>query len=67
MSIEKFESIINREPKLFRNLIRYYGRSVLRRVLYAFENQQSPTAVASQYSITLDEALQINRVFQTAA
>ena len=67
MSIEKYESIINSEPKLFRHFIRNYGRSILRRVLYAFENQQSPTAIASQYAITLDEALQINRIFQAAA
>lgn len=67
MSIEKYESTINSEPKLFRHLMRYYGRSVLRRVLYAFENQQSPTAIADQYSITIEEALQISRALHSAA
>ena len=45
MSIEKYNSIIHNHTRLFRQFTKEHGRSALRMVLYALENNQSAQAL----------------------
>ena len=67
MSIEKYNSIIHSHTKLFRHFTKEHGRSVLRMVLYALENNQSAQAIATQLNLPLAEVKSIKSVFQKAA
>ena len=67
MSIEKYNSIIHSHTRLFRQFTKEYGRSSLRMVLYALENQQSAQAIATQLNIPLADVQNIKSAFQKAA
>lgn len=67
MSIEKYNSIIHSHTRLFRQFTKEYGRSSLRMVLYALENQQSAQAIATQLNIPLTDVQNIKSAFQKAA
>ena len=67
MSIEKYNSIIHNHTRLFRQFTKEHGRSLLRMVLYALENNQSSQAIATQLNLPLVEVQNIKRVFQKAA
>ena len=67
MSIEKYNSIIHNHTKLFRQFTKEHGRSALRMVLYALENNQSAQAIATQLTLPLVEVENIKSVFQKAA
>ena len=67
MSIEKYNSIIHSHTKLFRLFTKEHGRSVLRMVLYALENNQSAQAIATQLNLPLTEVKSIQQAFQKAA
>ena len=67
MSIEKYNSIIQTHTRLFRAFTKEHGRSALRMVLYALENNQSAQAIATQLNLPLVEVQNIKSVFQKAA
>ena len=67
MSIEKYNSIIRNHTRIFRQFTKEYGRSALRMVLYALENNQSPQAIACQLNLPLADVQNIKNVFQKAA
>ena len=67
MSIEKYNSIIQNHTRLFRQFTKEYGRTALRMVLYALENNQSAQAIATQLNLPLIEVQNIKNVFQKAA
>ena len=67
MSIEKYNSIIHLHTRLFRQFTKEHGRSNLRLVLYALENQQSANAIATQLNLPLEDIQNIQQVFIKAA
>lgn len=67
MSIEKYNSIIQVHTRLFRQFTREHGRTTLRLVLYALENQQSAHAIAMQFGIPVNEVQEIQQAFKKAA
>ena len=67
MSIEKYNSIIHAHTKLFRQFTKEHGRSALRLVLYALENQQSAHAIATQLDLPLVDVQDLKEIFQKAA
>ena len=67
MSIEKYNSIITVHTKLFRDFTRDHGRTQLRRLLYALENNHSAAAIATQLALPLETVQSIRNVFQRAA
>ncbi len=67
MSIEKYNSIIQAHTRLFRSFTREHGRTTLRLVLYALENQQSAHAIAIQFDIPVEDIQEIQQAFKKAA
>ena len=65
MSIEKYNSIIH--TRLFRQFTKEHGRSALRLVLYALENQQSAHAISTQLDLPLVDVQDLKQIFQKAA